>query len=248
MQRTLILLLLASVASSKLKWRQLFAKNDSDQFPAPRRDSSIGYDRAANQLVIFGGKGSENFGDTWIFDLEVKNWTKVPATTDSKGVSIPEKRFSMVYGTAGKFFYISTGEYSGSPRTFFNDILQFEFATKKWKRLGENSKVKPEVRYGSSGGIFDDGSGKNGFYVTHGFSGTRYSNTFKFDFDKDEWQEKFSGSNNYNPKYPHSRCLQGGTMIKPDELVMYGGCLGYVQLLKKQMKKFILSKQLSILI
>ena len=151
---------------------------------------------------------------------------EVDATTDSQRVSIPEKRFSMVYGATGDYFYISTGEYTGPPRTFFNDILRFSFLTRKWERLGENSEIKPQERYGSAGGIFDDGSGTNGFYVTHGFSGTRYSNTLKFDFEKDEWEEKFGGSNNYNPNYPHARCLHAGTMTKPDELVMYGGCLG----------------------
>ena len=227
MLKSLIILLLVPLASSKLKWRLISPKNESELFPSPRRDSSIGFNRATNQLIIFGGKNDKtNLGDTWVFDLASKSWTKLDPTLDSKDVSIPEKRFSMVYGAAGDSFYISTGEYSGTPRTFFNDILQFEFSTKKWKRLGENSNVKPEIRYGSAGGIFDDGSGKNGFYVTHGFSGTRYSNTLKFDFDKDEWEEKFSGSNNYNPNYPHSRCLHAGTMIKPDELVMYGGCLG----------------------
>lgn len=229
MLRALIILLFVAVATSKLKWRQISAKNDSDQFPTPRRDSSVGFDRTKNQLVIFGGRGGESFDDTWIFDLGSKTWTKVAATTDSDGVSIPDKRFSMVYGTEGNSFYVATGEFSGdnSPTRFFDDILRFDFSSQKWTRLGKDSKVKPEARYGSAGGIFNDGKGVNGFYVTHGFDGpTRYSNTFKFDFDKDEWQEKFSGSNSYNPKYPHSRCLHSGTVTKPDELVMYGGCLG----------------------
>lgn len=226
MLRAAILLLLVPLASSQLKWRQVSATNESDQFPAPRRDSSIGFDRANNQLVIFGGRGDENYEDTWIFDLAAKTWRKVIPTP---GNTNPERRFSMVYGTEGDNFYVATGEFSGdsdSPRRFFNDIWRYEFSKQKWTRLGQDSKVKPEERYGSSGGIFDDGKGGNGFYITHGFSGTRYSNTFKFDFDKNEWQEKFSGSNNYNPNYPHSRCLQSGTMLKPDELVLYGGCLG----------------------
>lgn len=229
MLRAAILLLLVPLASSQLRWRQISATNKSDQFPAPRRDSSIGFDKARNQLVIFGGRGDKNYGDTWIFDLGSETWTEVGATLESDGVSIPERRFSMVYGTEGDNFYVATGEFAGEgdlPRRFFNDIFRFNFSLKKWTRLGKDSKVKPEERYGSAGGIFDDGKGGNGFYITHGFSGTRYSNTFKFDFAKDEWQEKFSGSNNYNPNYPHSRCLHSGTVIKPDELVMYGGCLG----------------------
>lgn len=226
MLKTLIILLLAPLVSSKLSWRLISANTESVQFPAPRRDSSIGFHRATNTLVIFGGKGSSIFGDTWFYNLTSGLWVKLNGTINSQGVSIPEKRFSMVYGATGDNFYISTGEYTGPPRTFFNDILRFSFSTRKWERLGENSEVKPEERYGSAGGIFDDGSGNNGFYVTHGFSGTRYSNTLKFDFEKSEWEEKFGGSNNYNPNYPHARCLHAGTMIKPDELVMYGGCLG----------------------
>ena len=226
MLRAAILLLLVPLASSQLKWRQISATKESDQFPAPRRDSSIGFDRANDQLVIFGGRGKENYDDTWIFSLKTKEWTKVTPASDS---TIPERRFSMVYGTEGDNFYVSTGEFNGddnSPRRFFNDIFRYQFSKQKWTRLDQDSKVKFQERYGSSGGIFDDGKGGNGFYITHGFSGTRYSNTFKFDFDKKEWQEKFSGSNNYNPNYPHSRCLHSGTMLKPDELILYGGCLG----------------------
>lgn len=224
MLKTLIFLLLVNFASSKLTWRLISAKNDSDEFPSPRRDSSIGFLRTTNQLVIFGGKGSGgNLDDTWIFDLQTGSWRRLENLTP-----VPHKRFSMAYGAAENSFYISTGEYSGSPRTFFNDIWKFDLtAGGRWERLDdENAEVKPEVRYGSAGGIFDDGSGNNGFYITHGFSETRYSNTFKFDFGQRKWVEKFSGSNNYDPKYPHSRCLHGGTLTNPDEIVMYGGCLG----------------------
>ena len=227
MLKTLIFLLLVNVASSKLTWRLISAKNDSDLFPSPRRDSSIGFLRTTNQLVIFGGKDSGgNLDDTWIFDLGTSSWRRLDNLDP-----VPHKRFSMAYGAARNSFYISTGEYSGSPRTFFNDIWQFDLTTTSgtWRRLDDdNSKVRPEVRYGSAGGILDDDKEKTGFYITHGFSGTRYSNTFKFDFDKGEWEEKFTGSNNYDPKYPHSRCLHGGAVTNPDELVMYGGCLGWV--------------------
>ena len=230
MKKILLFFVLINVVHSELTWERLSAHNVSNDFPEPRRDSSIGYNRQRNQVVIFGGKGSSgNLDDTWIFHLSNKSWYRVDPTRDSSGAIIPEKRFSMVFGSINDYFFVSTGEFSGdenSPRTFYNDILQFNFSAKRWQRLEPQSSIKPETRYGASGGIFDDENSDNGFYVTHGFSGTRYSNTFRFDLKKKEWQEKFHGSNSYNPSYPHSRCLQSGTMTNPDELVLYGGCLG----------------------
>lgn len=222
MLRALTFLLLVPIVFSRLRWRLLSPRNDSNGFPAARRDSSIGFIEAENKLVVFGGKqGGKNFDDTWFYDLTNRKWEPVTPITSS-----PQKRFSMVYGAFGKYFFISTGEYNGNPRQFFDDIWRFNSSSLSWRRLDENSETRPEQRYGSSGGIFNNGDENNGFYVTHGFSGRRYSNTFKFDLGKNEWQLKFTGSNNYNPNLPHARCLHSATMIKSDELLLYGGCLG----------------------
>ena len=222
MLRALTFLLLVPIVFSRLRWRLLSPRNDSNGFPAARRDSSIGFIQAEKKLVVFGGKqGGKNFDDTWIYDLSNRKWEPV-----NPPAPVPQKRFSMVYGAFGKYFFISTGEYNGSPRQFFDDVWRFDSSSLSWRRLDENSETRPEQRYGSSGGIFNNGDENNGFYVTHGFSGRRYSNTFKFDLGKNEWQLKFTGSNNYNPNLPHARCLHSATMIKSDELLLYGGCLG----------------------
>ena len=146
MLRTLVFVLLGSAVHSQLKWRLLSATNKTDEYPEPRRDSSIGFDQKGNQLIIFGGRGSWNLDDTWSFDLKSKTWKKLPATLNSDGVSIPEKRFSMVFGAeSGRdSFYIATGEFSGndnSPCLFFNDILQFDFSTQTWTRLGRPERI-----------------------------------------------------------------------------------------------------------
>ncbi|XP_048580915.1 uncharacterized protein LOC5512598 isoform X2 [Nematostella vectensis] len=130
----------------------------------------------------------------------------------------------MVYGSNGGHLYISTGEFSGGgTKAFYSDILRFNYSTSQWSLLEPKSSVRPEERYGSGGGIHPDG---DGFFVTHGFADIRYSNTFKFDLETMKWEERFAGTNSYNPAYPHARCLHGSAMTARDELVLYGGCLG----------------------
>jgi hypothetical protein len=218
----LIVLFLIPGTFSQLKWVKLGPAVGSA--PSARSDSSIGYDAKTNKAVIFGGKSTLTLGDTWNFNLATKIWSKVNQTTLPKGLSIPEPRFSMVFGAKNGSFYISTGEFSGGGKNkFYDDVVKFDIASQKWQRVEPKSSLRPEKRYGSGGGIHPSG---NGLYVTHGFAGIRYSNTLKFDFKTERWETKFEGTNSYNPSYPHARCLHSAAMTGPDELVMYGGCLG----------------------
>jgi len=205
-------------ANSQLKWVEL--KSNSTP-PAGRRDAGIGYDASSNQVAIFGGKAGSILGDTWLFNITSMTWSKVADTKDKDGNVVPAKRFSMVYGSQNNYFYVSTGE--GSARVFFDDVNRFDFTTRKWEVLNTTTSLRPEKRYGSGGGVHPSGTG---LYVTHGFSGVRYSNTLKFTFQTQKWEMKFAGTNSYNPSYPHSRCLHSSAMTEEDELVMYGGCLG----------------------
>lgn len=219
MLRTALFLTLVQLVYSQLKWENISAAG-----PSPRRDSAIGYDSVNDRLILFGGRSSSSLDDTWIFDISSKTWRQVNETSN-----VPDKRFSMVFGSTKTDFYISTGEKSGG--TYFDDIHRFSLSNQKWEKVEPKGSLKPEKRYGSGGGIWRDLEADeegDGFYVTHGFAGKRYSNTLKFDFVKKEWQEKFGGTNSYNPSFPHARCLHAATMTNKDELVMFGGCLGSV--------------------
>lgn len=214
-----LVLFLCHSALGQLKWVEL--KPSSGPSPSARRDSSIGYDAKRNQIVIFGGRvsGNSGLGDTWVFDLSSKKWTKVADTTDGSGKVIPEKRFSVVFGNQGDFFYVSTGE-DGS--TYFNDVNRFNFTSQKWEKLAAKSGVAPEKRYGSGGGVWP--ATGDGLYITHGFSGVRYSNTFKFRFDTQVWEKKFNGAGS-DPNLPLKRCLHATTMFDKNQFVLYGGCI-----------------------
>ena len=221
MEKIVLFSFLLSVANSQVQWTKIEVKGGSP-IPSARRDGALGYLAEQNVLVLFGGRGTGGIvGDTWVFDITTKTWNKVSETLADDNTTIPERRYSMVYGAWKESFYISTGE--GSSRVFYDDVVRFNLTSKKWAKLDAKTSVRPEKRYGSGGGIHKDG---DGLYVTHGFAGERYSNTFKFDFNKNEWIEVFSGTNSYNPSYPHARCLHGSTMTGKNELVLFGGCLG----------------------
>lgn len=229
MEKIFLVFLFLKLVSCEVQWSKIEVKPGSPQ-PAARRDGALGYVESQKILVLFGGKtGAGIVSDTWIFNLTSKTWGKVSDTLADDNTTVPEPRFSMVYGTGNasgdieESFYISTGE--GPSKVFYNDVVRFNLTTKKWKKLDPKTSLRPEKRYGSGGGIHKNG---DALFVTHGFADERYSNTFKFDLNKNEWIEVFSGTNSYNPSYPHARCLHSATMTEKNEFVMYGGCLGYV--------------------
>ena len=218
----LSLLLLVRLGCCQLKWEKLNSTK-SRATPSPRRDSSIGYDQANGRLVVFGGRDSDgSLSDTWIYDIQTEKWREMNSS------STPERRFSMVYGSTSSHFYISTGEKASGE--FFNDVYRFNYSRLSWEEVEPRGNVRPEKRYGSGGGIWRTIAGSDadgeGLYVTHGFAGERFSNTFKFDLAKLEWEEVFGGTSSYEPFLPHARCLHAATMTAGDQLVLYGGCLG----------------------
>lgn len=205
------------LVSAQLRWG-LLKSNSGVSAPSPRRDVGIGYDRENKQILIFGGRDGKPGGpraDTWAFNLTSQAWKELNTRNNISG------RFSMVSGVWNNGFYVSTGQ---AGDTFFDDIWRLDLSTLVWEKL--LSKSPPEERYGSAGGFFQHDN-SSFFYLTHGFSDTRFSNTFVYDvLKRNGWTEVFTGTNSYNPNYPHARCLHSATMLSTHKFIMYGGCLG----------------------
>lgn len=215
----LILFLCCTVQLSlQLQWRKLASSSADNATLSARRDVAIGYDVMDNRLFVFGGRGGGKIlDDTWYFDFDDKNWTEV-----KNSVKKPQPRFTMAFGVYKRSMYIATGE--GPGKVFYNDVWRFNFATMQWEQLNQGSNP-PEKRYGAAGGIYP---GESMLWMTHGFATKRYSNTFTYDLldGRKKWIEEFTGTNSYNPKYPHARCVHGAHPVTPDHLIIYGGCLG----------------------
>eukprot|EP01135_Chromosphaera_perkinsii_P007995 Nk52_evm67s1073 gene=Nk52_evmTU67s1073 len=216
-----VLLVALSVCTRPVEGQFVWSKlsSVSTSTPAARTNPALGYYATGNILILFGGKGSAGFlSDTWVYDLNANTWTEWNLPTS------PEARYSLVYGvdTVNQQFIISTGE--GSGKTFFNDAWALDLsnlAALSWKKLTVTGDI-PDTRYGAGGGIYP---GSQFFYVTHGFSDERYSDTFQLNLQTNTWTKTFDGTNPYNPSLPHARCLFGSSMVDTHKLVLYGGCL-----------------------
>lgn len=106
---------------------------------------------------------------------------------------------------------------------YYDDIWRFHFKTKKWEELKTNT-TKPKNRYSASGGISEDDPL---FILSHGANDNeQFSNTFSYDTEsRNGWEEINTGTNNYNPIYPHARYKQAGKMVTKDKMLLFGGCL-----------------------
>ena len=184
----------------------------SEGGPAPRYDHSLVADPEKQQLVMFGGRGSDTFGDTWIFDLEGEEWRQVEGDS-------PPARFGAgaVYDGANRRVLLVMGQGESG---FFNDVWAFDLEKETWSQLKENrvAEDEPRPRYGQSAALHKDGR----VLISHGFSDQgRFDDTWAFDPGAAKWV-------NITPKsgpIPLKRCLHE-LAYDPQEdlLLMFGGC------------------------
>ena len=215
-----------------LTWREVTNSDSVTQsFPPAVELPGMGYYAAGKQIIVFGGRGMAGYSNTlWICHLqnsvnntETCNWVRISTTNN------PPARFSMVSGVYEKegLFIISTGE--GSDSTHFNDIWYYDLNVgNSWVEVMVEG-IRPSVRYGSVGGIHHLG---NLFSVSHGFASlARTSDTFYMNVTDIKsaaamrWQLASGPFSSYDLAGPHPRCLGAGTMMSPNELVLFGGCL-----------------------
>jgi hypothetical protein len=169
------------------------------------------FDPVRQQLVIFGGRDSEAFGDTWIFDRATRMWHAV----DSAG---PAPRFGhgAVYDAVHRRMLIVMGQGAD----FFNDVWAFDLEQQTWTELKANDRsgAAPRPRYGQSALL--DAQGR--VLISHGFSDQgRFDDTWAFEVAAARWVDLTPTSG----AKPLKRCLH--TLIyeaAADRVLLFGGC------------------------
>jgi protein phosphatase len=196
------------VTVAHVGWSQVVAANDG---PPARHDHSAVFDPVRQQLVIFGGRDAEAFGDTWIFDRATRMWHAV----DAAG---PAPRFGhgAVYDAAHRRMLIVMGQGA----EFFNDVWAFDLDQQTWTELKANdrSATAPRPRYGQSAVL--DSQGR--VLISHGFSDQgRFDDTWAFDVATARWVDLTPASG----ARPLKRCLHALIYeATSDRMILFGGC------------------------
>ncbi|HET6312226.1 MAG TPA: kelch repeat-containing protein, partial [Chloroflexia bacterium] len=190
----------------------LVTDSEDGPAPAPRYDHSLVADPERHQILLFGGRGSGTFGDTWLFDLAGEEWREVQGDG-------PPARFGAgaVYDGANRRVLLVMGQGDSG---FFNDVWAFDLDEEAWTQLKANTVAddEPRPRYGQSAALHKDGR----VLISHGFSDQgRFDDTWAFDPNTAKWVNITPTSG----PIPLKRCLHELAYDPRDDLLlMFGGC------------------------
>jgi hypothetical protein len=183
-----------------LRWERLEV---SGPLPPPRRDHAMVTD--GRRLLVFGGRGAEEYNDVWSLDIESRTWEDVTAAGG------PSARFgaNAAYDPSRGVMLVFGGQ---SGPDFFDETWAFDPAAGEWSLPAVGGA--PAQRYGSASAM--DPSGR--FLISHGFTSAG-----RFD---DTWALAGAAWSDVSPAEgrPLERCLMRGAWDTAGErFLMFGG-------------------------
>ena len=208
-----LLLLSGPLATFAQQWRQIETGG-----PSARRNAAAIYDRIADRIVLFGGRGSSgDLADVWTFDVATESWQSLPV----EGAG-PTARFShnAVHDAHGGQLLIWSGRMlDASGSTLLNDVWAFDLITNSWTNLATTTTV-PVARYGTAA-VFDPDTGT--LVTFAGFTTLgRFDDTWRFDPLQRLWQDVTATS-----PQPGERCLHAAAYdSQRRRMIMFGGQRG----------------------
>ena len=198
----------ATAAPAVLRWRPL---TPSGALPPPRRDHSLVTD--GERLILFGGRGPNPLGDTWVYAIASNQWEQVQTI----GVPVPPVRFghNAVWDRASNRIILFGGQAEAT--TFFNDLWAFDPEFWRWSQTSLPAGAPtPSPRYGAGAAL--DPTGR--LLMTHGFTTSgRFDDTWQYGLGEQAWAEITPGT-----ERPVERCLMRAVWDpRQQRLFIFGG-------------------------
>jgi hypothetical protein len=194
-------------AQSSAAWTEI---RSSGAAPEARYDHMMIIADDLGKLLVFGGKGGAgDLNDTWVFDVKTSAWKQISA-----GASVPSPRHggSLNYDPTRKRAVLFGGL---GPSGNLNDTWTFDLEKEAWSQVTTKGTT-PAIRYGHST-VYDPK--RDQLLVSHGFSNTRFDDTFALDLKTDTWVDISPAAR------PLKRCLHDAIFdTKYEQMYLYGGC------------------------
>jgi N-acetylneuraminic acid mutarotase len=162
--------------------------------PKKRGRYATELDRSGHRMLLHGGRfrrgGSGDytvFADTWAFDLDADNWTRI--TSDG-----PSKRSNHAGAVVGDAWLIFAGNSSSSGANFtpLSDTWSFDLRTDTWTELDPAAVPPPRLYHSAASDgdrLYVYGGGDEGAFL-----GDFHADLWAFDPANSTWTELHDGS------------------------------------------------------
>lgn len=166
------------------KWFTMEAKGD---IPAARSaHTAVVYGKS---MFVFGGwNGSHCMNDLYELNLESQTWSRIdykgdaPCTRCSHGATVYQDGATAIMSVFGGYAIEKANDpqYKG----YLNDLYEFNFATKTWKRsVTSGTPPSPRSRFRMVGH-------KDSIYLFAGWNSTaHFNNLFRYSYKTHQWSE-----------------------------------------------------------
>ena len=201
-----------SVVTKKLRDypnRWVAYREQSKDFPQPRRNHSMTY-LSGSKVLMFGGQGKNGLlNDTWTFDVETNRWTEI------KEGERPDKReyYAMSYIDEGIVILFG----GRNDNTNFDDTWIFDQRKGKW----EKQNIEGESSHPSARAYHSMAYASKGLVVMFGgatkFNSNFMNDVWEYDLTKNKWTTYDTDLK------PQERAYHSMADIDRNKVMLHGG-------------------------
>jgi hypothetical protein len=175
--------------------------------PGYRNNHAMATIHGTDKVLLFGGNGGSNeLGDTWIYDLSVGNWSEV-----TPSIKPNDRMYHSMSSIWGEEKVLLFGGFN-SPVTF-QDTWVFHLSNNSWTR--QYPSLKPSHRYRTAmTSIYN----YDRVMLFGGSAGMPDDETWIYDLSANIWEQK---TTSYNPNGTSYHAM--ATIDATDKILLFGG-------------------------